>query len=63
MQQKVSDVCPAALTSVVCEFGNGILKVYVAIKVIAIECVPPTVLEVALSKVHFFLQYQARRWE
>ena len=52
---KESDVRPAALTGVVCEFGNGILKVYVAIKIVTIESTSPTVLEVTLSKVHFFL--------
>lgn len=53
---RVNDVHPAVLTCVVCEFGDGILKVYVAIKVVAIQCTPPTVLKVTLGKVDFFLQ-------
>lgn len=53
---RVHDEHPAVLTCVVCEFGDGILKVYVAVKVVSIECTPPTVLKVTLSKVYFFLQ-------
>ncbi len=42
-------------TCVVCEFGNGILKVNVVVKIIPIQGISPAILKVFLDEVHFFL--------
>ncbi len=42
-------------TCVVCEFGNGILKVNVVVKIIPIQGISPAVLKILLDEVHFFL--------
>lgn len=43
------------MACVVCELGDGILKVNVVVKIIPIQGISPAVLEVLLDKVHLFL--------